>query len=134
MSFSAGQTGFERGATQLVLDYSPVVVDRWKDDGPPRAQAIGLTGAPIVVEYVEAQNQPYWYLRVIYLSEAQLATFLTLMRATGPLQVKANPSGTASVTCAVVSYAIEPAFRADFAEDLDTNVRGYRADVQLALL
>lgn len=123
----------ERGETQLLFAQTPTVLDRWADDGPPRASAISLDGSPVVVELDEAQNQPFLRIRILWMDADDLATFRSLVQDTGPLDVKTDPDGSA-VTCAVVSYRIVNAVGRDYPDDLDSELLEYTAEVTLALL
>ena len=128
MSFAAGETGIERGATKVVFAYTPTILERYAEDGPPRAVEITLPGTPVQVEYLEEQNQPYIKIDVMYIPVADLADFLTLVRGTGPLSLKTDPAGSA-IDVAVSSYTLAHVTGGDYPDDLDSEMLAYRAQI-----
>lgn len=87
-----------RGGTSLTVDVPPKVLDRAVEGGPDRAAAIGLTGAPIVVEWPAPSHAAHLRLRWEQLSGAQVTTLNTLLDGVGPVTVRLYTGGS-TVSC-----------------------------------
>jgi len=136
MSFEEGETGIERGATQLLFDFPPTVLKRYANAGLRRVLEVSLANTPIVTEFDEDQESPTLEIEVPYLSSTQRDTLLTLAGAAGPVEVKTDPSEEAEAfTAAFVSLELTHATGGDWRDDLDlTYFDGFRAVIVFALL
>lgn len=99
MAFAAGTTGIERGATQLLFDHAPKLVNRHGEGGPDRVVAVSVTRNPIVVEYAAAEDDTTLVIRSELLTAAHAATLETLLRTAGTVEVKLDPSSATTITC-----------------------------------
>lgn len=88
MAFTNDQTGLERGATQLLLDVPPRIMNRHQEGGPQRAATRSLTGHPIGVEFTQVNDDPTEEWGMETLTAAQAATLRTLLDGSGPLTAK----------------------------------------------
>jgi hypothetical protein len=99
MAFAAGTTGIERGATQLLFDHAPKVVNRHGEGGPDRVVKVSIPRNPIVVEYAAAEDDTALVIRSELLTAVQAATLETLLRTAGTVEVKLDPSSATTITC-----------------------------------
>jgi hypothetical protein len=97
MSFTINQTGFERGATQLLLDTAPIIIQRHAEDAQDAAYAIAIGGEPITTQYTRTQTHSFLRLRLRLIAGSDIATLITLLEGAGPVDVKLTP-GDATIT------------------------------------
>lgn len=133
MSFTDAQVGIERGATQLLFEREPVVL-KDKPDLPPRAMAISLPGTPISVEFTTEQDEVNIYWLIEYLSKADRATLMTLLRGTGPVIAKGKTGVSTTLTCTFApDQGVEPVNAKGYPESTATEMIGYRATLHLLI-
>ena len=133
MSFTDAQVGIERGATQLLFEREPVVL-KDKPDLPPRAMAISLSGTPISVEFITAQDERNLYIVVEFLSKADTSTLFSILRGTGPVTVKIEAGVSTTLTCTFApDQGVEPVNARGYPESTATEMIGYRATLHLLI-
>ncbi len=133
MSFTDAQVGIERGATKLLFESEPVVL-KDKPDLPPRAMAISLLGTPISVEFITEQDEVNIYWLIEYLSKADLATLMTLLRGAGPVIAKGKTGVSTTLTCTFApDQGVEPVNARGYPESTATEMIGYRATLHLLI-
>ena len=99
MAFTINQTGFERGATQLLFPDPPILLDRHAEEAQDSAYAVSLTGKPITTQYVRTQSKSFLRLRLRVLEGAAVTTQTTLMEGEGPVTVKLTPGSATTILC-----------------------------------
>ena len=99
MAFTINQTGIERGATKLVFESAPIILERHAEDAADSAFEVSLTGAPIVTQFTRSQAQTFLRFRLRLVSGADVATLSTLMAGAGPVTVKLTPGSAATIQC-----------------------------------
>jgi hypothetical protein len=131
MAFTDQQTGLERGATQLLLDVPPRVMNRHQEGGPQRAATRALTGHPIGVEFTQVNNDPVETWGMETLTEAQAETLRTLLDSAGPLTAKPT-RGTSDTFTAIFgpNWILEPII-GPYTNTAPSTIRYYRARVEL---
>ncbi len=137
MSFGANEVGLERGATKLLFDVEPVILDRNAEPGtttPARVEFVGLDGTAHVVEMAQVQSKRHLRLETIILTEAQKTTLYTLMAA-GAITVKTVKGAATTYTCLwapgakqLIEDAVGP--RPDSA----TDAQWYRLELEFVLV
>lgn len=134
MAFTNDQTGLERGATQLLLDTPPRIMNRHQDGGPQRAATRSLTGQPIGVEYTQGNDDPTEEWGMETLTEAQAVTLRTLLDGSGPLTAKPE-QGTADTFEALFGpgHTLEPII-GHYTETAPASIRYWRARIPMLKL
>lgn len=130
MAFANDEVGLERGATQLLLDRAPRVLNRFQEGGPVRATAVSLTGTPISVEFHQEQDERELPLALENMTEAQTSTLRTLLNGVGPLIVKIAYSTSDTITCSIKEHTITPII-GHYPENAPTQIRAHRAELVL---
>ena len=134
MSFSLSETGFERGATKLVLSRAPRILNRWNDGGPVRASVTSLPGTSINVEYHQAQDRRELVLALEAMTETQVSTLRDLLDGVGPVVVKLDPASATTINCSFTNdVEITPIIGA-YPENAPTRNRWHRAELKLTRL
>lgn len=134
MSFAIGKTGLERGATKLVFDHAPKVVDRHAEEGPDRVVAVSINRNTIVVEYAATEDPSRLVIRSELMTEAQVETLETLRSAAGVVTVQLDPTGVDPTFYAVFGgdeeQKVEPIFGA-YPENAPARLTQWRAELTL---
>jgi len=99
MAFTINQTGFERGATQLLFDTAPIMLQRHAEDAQDAAYAIAIGGEPITTQFVRTQAKSFLRIRLRLIAGSDLGTLITLMEGEGPVDVKLTPGDAAVIQC-----------------------------------
>jgi len=99
MAFTINQTGIERGATKLVFESAPIILERHAEDAADAAYEISLTGAPVVTQFVRTQTQSFLRFRLRLVAGSDVATLTTLMAGSGPVTVKLTPGSATTIQC-----------------------------------
>jgi hypothetical protein len=97
MAFTINETGFERGATKLVFDDPPILMNRHEEEAADAAHAVAISGAPITVQFNRSQDKSFLRLKIVYIAGSDVGTLETLMNGAGPVDVKLTP-GDATIT------------------------------------
>lgn len=131
MSFNVGEVGIERGATKLLLDRAPRVLDRWNEGGPVRASTTSLPGTVVMVEYHQDTDRRELRLALEKMTEAQVSTLRDLMDDPGVVSVKLHPTVVTTIDCVFTGdYTIEPLTGA-YPETAPTRNKWHRAELLL---
>ena len=99
MAFLINEAGFERGATQLLLDTAPIMLERHAEDAQDAAYAIAISGEPITVQYTRSQPKSFLRVRLRLIAGADLDTLINLMEGAGPVDVKLTPGDSTVIQC-----------------------------------
>jgi hypothetical protein len=108
LSFTNDQVGIERGATQVLLDREPRILDRFQEGGPARAATQSLTGTPIGIEYLQDTDDARLELALENLTEAKVQTLRTLANADGPAVAKIEIGTSATIDVLFEKLLLEP--------------------------
>lgn len=99
MAFNINETGIEQGATQVLFDDPPIILDRHEEGGPDRVFEVAIPGNPIGVEYTRDQAKTFERIRVRLMTAAQVATLETLIDGGGVMVVKLTPGSATTIQC-----------------------------------
>lgn len=99
MAFSINETGFERGATKLVLGDAPILVERHEEEAADAAYAVAIGGEPVTTQFNRTQAKSFLRLRIRLLDATAMGTLETLMNGAGPVDVKLTPGSAAITQC-----------------------------------
>jgi hypothetical protein len=99
MAFTINQTGFERGATQLIFDDPPILLDRHEEEAQDAAYAVAISGEPITTQFNRAQSKSFLRLRLRLVKGSDVTTLVTLMEGAGPVTVKLVPGDATTIQC-----------------------------------
>ena len=132
MSFTNDETGFERGATTLVLDREPRHLNRYNRSGPARASAIALTGKPITVEYHQEAGEWIIVLALEQLTDAKTAILRGLADDPGPLTAKWTAGVSTTYTVTINEIQFDPII-GYYPDGAPTGIRYHRVEIELAV-
>lgn len=132
MAFTNDQVGFERGATQVLLDREPRYMNRLGNSGPARATGVGLTGAPVTVEFTQDVDEGRRVYALEQVTEAKALTLRTLADAAGPLTAKVTAGTSETLTATISEIEFTPIIGA-YTDGAPTRIRYYRVTVTLAV-
>lgn len=134
MAFAIGEVGFERGATQVLLDANLRIMNRFQDQGPERIDTKSLGGRSIGVEYIQSTDDRELRVASEKVTEAQATTIRTLLNGTGPLTVKPTAGDATEYTVAFTAeHELEPLI-GHYTEAAPTGIRWWRFEARLLRL
>ena len=99
MAFTINQTGFERGATQLIFGDAPIILRRHAEEAADAAHAIAINGQPITTQFTRTQAKSFLRLRLRLVAGADVTTLEDLMKGAGPVTVKLTPGDATTILC-----------------------------------
>jgi cobalamin biosynthesis protein CbiG len=136
MSFTNDQVGVERGATQVLFDREPRILDRFQEGGPVRAATESLTGSPIGVEYLQDTDDARLELALENLTEAKAITLRDLANGSGPAVAKIERGVATTIDVLFEKLLLEPLI-GHYPESAPVDppaLRGWRAEVRFLRL
>lgn len=136
MAFLDSEVGLERGAVKFSPAREPRIMDRFQEGGPMRAATASLTGSPILVEYLQDEDDVHLVLRWENLSEAEATALRSLADAAGPLTAKLTKGTSDTETCGLEALSLEPLIGhyPESAPATPSALRRWRAEVHLLRL
>ncbi len=132
MAFTDPQVGFERGATQVLLDREPRYMNRLNNSGPARATATSITGQPVDVEYAQDVDQARRLYALEQLTEAKALVLRTLADAAGPLTAKVTAGSSETLTATISELEFLPII-GHFPDGAPAGLRYYRVTLTLSV-
>lgn len=132
MAFTNDQIGFERGATQLLLDREPRHFNRYNRSGPARDSTQAITGKPITVEYSQDAGEWIVELALEQLTDAKSAVLRTLADTPGPLTAKWTAGVSTTYTVTINRIEFDPII-GHFPDGAPTGLRYHRVELELAV-
>lgn len=99
MAFLINEVGIERGATQVLFDAPPIIMDRHLEGGPSVAYALAISNKPVSVHYHVSQDKAFLTIKMEQLTIAQVETIEALIGATGYIYVKLKPGDATVLQC-----------------------------------
>jgi hypothetical protein len=133
VAFLDSETGFERGATTLLLDREPRHLNRYNRTGPARVSNRAITGSPITVEYHQEAGPAELELALEQLTDAKAATLRQLADDPGPLTAKTTAGTSATYTVTIASILFEPII-GHYTDGAPDGMRYHRVELRLAVL
>lgn len=136
MSFTNDQVGLERGATQVLLDREPRVLNRFAEGGPERAAIDAINGSPIGVEYLQDTDDRRLELALENLTEAKAITLRELANGSGPAVAKIERGVATTIDVLFEQLLLEPLI-GHYPESAPADppaLRGWRAEVRFLRL
>ena len=132
MAFTNDQVGFERGATQLLLDREPRHLNRYNRSGPARTTTKSITGKPITVAYTQIDGEWTFELALEKLTDAKTTVLRTLADSGEPLTVKTTAGVATTYTAAISKIKIDPII-GPFTDGAPVRIRYHRAEITLSI-
>ena len=132
MAFTNDQIGFERGATQLLLDREPRHFNRYNRSGPVRDSAQAITGKPVTVEYVQEAGEWVIELALEKVTDAKASTLRTLADTAGPLTAKWTLGVSTTYTVTINRILFDPII-GHYPDGAPTGLRYHRVELELAV-
>lgn len=134
MAFLNAETGFERGATNLVLDREPRHLNRYNRSGPSRDSAISLTGKSITVEYHQdaAADDSIVLLALEQVTDAKTAVLRGLADDPGPLTAKWTAGVATTYTVTINRIQFDPII-GHYPDGAPAGIRYHRIEIELAV-
>jgi hypothetical protein len=132
VAFTNDQVGFERDATQVLLDREPRHLNRYNRSGPARVANIAITGKPITVEYHQEAGEWLVELALEQLTAAKADTLRTLADTPGPLTAKWTAGVSTTYTVTINRIEFEPII-GHFPDGAPTGLQYQRVEIELAV-
>jgi len=132
VAFTNDQIGFERGATQLLLDREPRHFNRYNRSGPVRDSAQAITGKPVTVEYVQEAGEWVIELALEKVTDAKASTLRTLADTAGPLTAKWTLGVSTTYTVTINRILFDPII-GHYPDGAPTGLRYHRVELELAV-
>ena len=132
MAFTDAEVGFERDATQVLLDREPRHVNRYNRSGPARIVNQAITGKPITVEYHQTAGEHVVRLALEQLTDAKAAILRTLANSPGPLIAKWTAGVATTYTATVRSITFDPII-GHYPDGAPAGLRYHRVELELAI-
>ena len=132
MAFSTSEIGFERGATQVLLDREPRHLNRYNRSGPARVSNLSITGIPITVEYTQEAGEWIVELALEQLTSAKADVLRTLANDAGPLTAKWTVGVSTTYTVTINAIKFEPII-GHYPDGAPTGLKYQRVEIELAV-
>jgi len=132
VAFTNDQIGFERDATQLLLDREPRHLNRYNRSGPARVSNVAITGKPITVEYHQEAGEWIVDLAIEQLTAAKADTLRTLANTAGPLTAKWTLGVSTTYTVTINRIDFEPII-GHYPDGAPTGLKYERVEIELAV-
>lgn len=132
MTFLNSEIGFERDATQVLLDREPRHLNRNNRSGPARVSNIALTGKPITVEYHQEAGEWIVELALEQMTAAKADILRTLADTAGPLTAKWTVGVSTTYTVTINRIEFEPII-GHFPDGAPTGLQYQRVVIELAV-
>jgi len=132
VAFLTTETGFERDATQVILDREPRHLNRYNRSGPARDSSIALTGKPITVEYHQTAGEWLIELALEQVTDAKAAILRTLADTAGPLTAKWTAGVATTYTVTINRIQFDPVI-GHYTDGAPAGIRYQRIEIELAV-
>jgi hypothetical protein len=132
VAFTNDQVGFERDATQVLLDREPRHFNRYNRSGPARGSIKSITGKPITVEYTQETGEWLVELALEQLTDTKADILRTLANTAGPLTAKWTIGVSTTYTVTINRILFDPII-GHYPDGAPTGLRYQRVEMELAV-